>query len=135
MHTHGMVHEKDMESHRVDNNMESALIRRWPSIKRFINYWDTYPHGVSWQIIRLGFTLAIMNKWYVYSTDFILAFPRVDIKTDIYMRPPQVPNNFKTIDLPFINDQFLKVYKLLENLCGVKDIGHTWNCLFCSSLF
>ena len=31
----------------------------------FVDYWDTYSPVVSWQTIRLVFTLAIINNWYI----------------------------------------------------------------------
>jgi len=93
----------------------------------FIYYWDTYSTVVSWQTICLVFTLAIVNDWYIHSIDFVMAFPQAEIKTDIYMRPPQVPNYFKIPDLLSFAGRFTKVYKLIKKLYGLKDAGRTWN--------
>ena len=93
----------------------------------FVDYWATYSSVVSWQTIRLIFTLAIINKWTIRSIDFVLAFPQADIQTDIYMSPPKVPSDFVIPDLPKFTDRFTKVYKLLKNLYGLKDAGRTWN--------
>ena len=93
----------------------------------FVDYWDTYSPVVSWQTIRLIFVLAIVNKWYIHSIDFVLAFPQADVKTDIYMQPPKVPLNFPIPDLPRPSDRFFNVYKLVKNLYGLKDAGRTWN--------
>ena len=60
------------------------------------------------------------------SIDFVLAFPQADVKKDIYMQPPKVPTDFSIPDLPHFTDRFLKVYKLLKNLYGLKDAGRTW---------
>ena len=93
----------------------------------FVDYWDTYSPVVSWQTIRLVFTLAIVNNWYIHSIDFIMAFPQATVKTDIFMQPPRVPHDFKIPDLPSFTDRFTHAYKLLKNLYGLKDAGRTWN--------
>ena len=93
----------------------------------FVDYWDTYFPVVSWQTIRLIFTLAIVNDWHIHSIDFVLAFPQANIKADIYMRPPHVPPDFIIPDLPTYYDKVSKVYTLIKNLYGLKDAGRTWN--------
>ena len=93
----------------------------------FVDNWDTYSPIVSWQTIRLVFTLAIVNNWHIHSIDFVMAFPQADIKTDMYMRPPKVPHNFHIPDIPLFTDRFTKVYKLIKNLYGLKDASCTWN--------
>ena len=102
---------------------------------KFIDYWDTYSPVVSWQTIHLVFTLAIVIDWFIHSIDFVMVFPQADIKTDIYMRPPQVPNSFEIPDLPSFADRFIKVYTLIKNLYGLKNSGHTWNTHLKNSLF
>lgn len=93
----------------------------------FVDYWSTYSPVVSWNTIRLVFTLAIINQWHIRSIDFVLAYPQADIGTDIYMRPPKVPADFTIPDLSKYTDRFKKVYKLVKNLYGLKDAGRTWN--------
>ena len=93
----------------------------------FVDYWNTYSPVVSWQTIRLIFTLAIINNWHIHSIDFVMAFPQADIKTDIFMRPPTVPPDFIIPDLPSFVDRISNVYKLVKNLYGLKDAGRTWN--------
>ena len=93
----------------------------------FVDYWDTYSPVVSWQTIRLVFTLALINKWHIRSIDFVMAFPQADVQTDIFMKPPTVPHDFKIPDLPLFSDRFTKAYKLIKNLYGLKDAGRTWN--------
>jgi hypothetical protein len=68
----------------------------------------------------------LLNNWHMQSIDFVLAFPQAPIKTDIYMRPPKVPPDFKIPDVPTLSDRFTNVYKLLWNLYGLKDAGKTW---------
>lgn len=82
--------------------------------KEFIDYWDTYSPVVLWQRIRLTFILAIVNGWHIQSIDFVLAFPQADVKTDIYMQPPQVPPSFQIPDLPRPSNRFFHVYKLIN---------------------
>jgi hypothetical protein len=60
------------------------------------------------------------------SIDFVLAYPQAAIKTDIYMTPPKVPPDFVIPDLPTKQLRLGKVYKLLQNLYGLKDAGRTW---------
>jgi len=93
----------------------------------FVDYWDTYYPVVSWQTIRLIFTLAIVNNWHIHSINFVLAFPQADIQTDIYMKSPPVPYDFTIPDLPSPSDRLFKCYKLLKKLYGLKDAGRTWN--------
>ena len=95
--------------------------------KEFVDYWDTYSPVVSWQTIRLIFTLAIVNDWHIRSIDFVMAFPQADIKTDIYMKPPTVPAGFHIPDLPQPLDRFKYVYTLIKNPYGLKDAGRTWS--------
>ena len=59
------------------------------------------------------------------SIDFVLAYPQAPVKTDIFMQPPKVPPGFLIPDLPLLLDSFVKVYKLIRNLYGLKDAGHT----------
>ena len=91
-----------------------------------IDYWDTYSLVVSWSTVRLMIMFAILNDWHMESINFVLAFPQAPIKTDIYMRPPNIPSGFFIPDLPAFSDRFLSVYKLLMNLYGIKDAGKTW---------
>ena len=93
---------------------------------QFVDYWSTYSPVVSWSAVRLVMVIALINNWHMRSIDFVLAFPQANIKTDIYMQPPKVPPDFKIPDLPSFSDRFLKVYKLLKNLYGLKDAGKTW---------
>ena len=92
----------------------------------FIDYWTTYSPVVSWSTVRLLIIMALINEWYMQSIDFVLAYPQAAIKTDIYMKPPKVPPGFVIPDLPSITDRLYNVYKLLQNLYGLKDAGKTW---------
>ena len=93
----------------------------------FVDYWDTYSPVVAWQTILLVFTLANVNNWHIYSIDVVVDFPQAYVNTDIFMRPPKVPTDFKIPDLPGYADCFTKLYKLLKNIYRLKDTGRTWN--------
>jgi hypothetical protein len=92
----------------------------------YIDYWSTYLPVVSWHTVRLLIVMALLNDWHMQSIDFVLAYPQAPIKTDIYMRPPRMPQNFVIPYLPPFADRFTNVYKLLRNLYGLKDAGKTW---------
>jgi hypothetical protein len=94
--------------------------------KEFVDYWSTYSPVVSWNTVRLLVTFALLNDWHMQSIDFVLAFPQAPVKTDIYMKPPTVPDKFLIPDLPSLSDRASNVYKLLRNLYGLKDAGKTW---------
>ena len=93
----------------------------------FVDYWNTYSPVVSWQTVRLIFALAIANNWHIRSVDFVLAFPQAKVKTDIYLKPPNVLSEVCICDLQTPLDRLTKVYKLIHNLYGLKDAGKTWN--------
>ena len=69
---------------------------------------------------------ALLMNWHMESIDFVLAFPQAPVASETYMKPPKVPSGFKISDLPAPLDTRNKVYKLLQNLYGLKDAGHTW---------
>ena len=91
-----------------------------------IDYWSTYSPVVSWSTVRLMIVTALLLNWHMESIDFVLAFPQAPVATETYMRPPKVPPGFNISDLPNPSDCFTKVYKLLQNLYGLKDAGRTW---------
>eukprot|EP00980_Cylindrotheca_fusiformis_P020590 scaffold7642_cov88-Cylindrotheca_fusiformis.AAC.1 len=91
-----------------------------------IDYWSTYSPVVSWSTVRLMVVFALLNDWHMQSIDFVLAYPQAPVKTDIYMKPPRTPPGFVIPDLPSPLDRVSKVYKLIQNLYGLKDAGKTW---------
>jgi hypothetical protein len=93
---------------------------------QFVDYWSTYSPVVSWSTVRLLIIIAIINDWHMRSIDFVLAYPQAAVKTDIYMMPPKVPPGFVIPDLPTMSQRVSSVYKLLQNLYGLKDAGKTW---------
>jgi len=93
---------------------------------KFVDYWDTYSPVVSWNTVRLLLVISLINNWHMQSIDFVLAFPQAPVKTDIYLKPPRVPPGFQIPDLPKPADKFIKAYKLIKNLYGLKDAGRTW---------
>lgn len=56
-----------------------------------------------------------------------MAIPQAEVKTDIYMIPPKVPNDFNIPDLPNFTDRVTNTYKLDKKLYNLKDAGRTWN--------
>jgi hypothetical protein len=91
-----------------------------------VDYWSTYSPVVSWSTVRLMFIFALLNNWHIRSIDFVLAYPQAPIKTDIFMTPPKVPPDFVIADLPNPLARSTSLYKLLQNLYGLKDAGKTW---------
>ncbi|CAJ1933824.1 unnamed protein product [Cylindrotheca closterium] len=92
-----------------------------------VDYWNTYAPVVSWSTVCLVVIFALINDWHMESIDFVLAYPQAPIRTDIFMKPPKVPPNFTIPDLPKTADRSINVYKLLQNLYGLKDAGRTWS--------
>ena len=92
-----------------------------------VDNWETYPPFVSWSTVCLILVLALINNRTMRSTNFVMAFPQSDTKTDIYMKPPTVPSDLVIPDLPKFMDRFTHVYKLIKNLYGFKDAGFTWH--------
>ena len=62
-----------------------------------------------------------INNLHIKSIDLILALPKSPIKTDIYTKPPKSPKEFEIPDLPNFTDRYIYVYKLINNLYGLKD--------------
>ena len=58
--------------------------------------------------------------------EFISAFLKLPIKTDIYIKPSKLPTEFEIPDLPNFTDHYIYVYKLINNLYGLKDAIKTW---------
>ncbi|CAJ1948810.1 unnamed protein product [Cylindrotheca closterium] len=81
---------------------------------------------VSWSTVRLMVIFALINNWHMESIDFVLAYTQAPIKTNIFMQPPRVPPEFVITDMPWPGNRFTFVYKLLQNLYGLKDAGQTW---------
>ena len=70
--------------------------------------------------------MARINNFHTKHIEFILSSPISPIKTDIYMKPPKLPTEFEIPDLPNFTDHFIYVYKLINNLYGLKDNIKTW---------
>ena len=92
-----------------------------------VDYWEIYYPVVSWSTVRLILVLALINNWTMRSIDFLMAFPQAATKTDLYMKHPTVPSDFVIPDLPKFMDRFTHVYKIIKNIYGLKDAGHTWH--------
>ena len=92
-----------------------------------VDYWDTYSPVVSWSTVRLILTTSLIMDWHMEAVDFVLAYPQAPVQTDIFMKPPKVPQGFTIPDMPTPADRFSKVYKLIKNLYGLKDAGRTWH--------
>ena len=97
-----------------------------------VNYWLTYSPVVSWSTIQLAIILALIIKWHVQSVDFILLFPQAPVQTDIYVKPPQVPLDFKIQDLPKLWDRHTSMYQVLHDLYGLKNAGRTLGLNICT---
>ena len=69
--------------------------------------------------------IALINNWHMQSIDFVLAFTQAHVKTDIYMKPPKVPEDFEMPDLPKSTFRFIFIYKLINNLYSHKESCRT----------
>ena len=91
-----------------------------------IDFWSTYSPVVAWSTVRLVITLALVHGWHMESIDFVLAYPQAPCQSDVFLKPPKVPAGFEIPDLPDPRMRSTHVYKLLQNLYGLKDAGRTW---------
>ena len=83
-----------------------------------VNYYETYAPVVAWASVRTMFVISKLFKLHTRSIDFVMAYPQAEIKTNIYLHPP---------DGIMINNQGEDlVLKLRKNLYGLKDAGRTW---------
>ena len=108
MSPNDLVHEKRNPIGEIIKWKVRLLIGGRYSIK-FVDYWNIYSPAVSWKMIQLVCTLALVNNWYIHSIDCVLAFLYVDVKIYIYMSPPKVSKSFNIPDLPTFNDRITKV--------------------------
>ena len=53
-----------------------------------VHYWDTYSPVVNWMSVRSIIILSILIGIHTKSVDFVLAYNKSDLKTDIFMGPP-----------------------------------------------
>ncbi len=51
-----------------------------------VHYDNTFSPVVSWSRVRFMLTLSEVFGWHARQTNFVLAFPEADVKTDIYMQ-------------------------------------------------
>jgi hypothetical protein len=71
-------------------------------------------------LIWLLLVLSILDKWYTWQVNFILAYPQADIEFDMYMDLPS------GIETKYGNSK-MHVLKLLKNLYWQKQAGRVWN--------
>ncbi len=82
-----------------------------------VNYWETYAPVVNWLSVRTLLIISLMHDLEAKSVDFVLAFPQVELKKDVWM------------ELPFGFDVEGKrnyILKLNKNLYGLKDASRTF---------
>ena len=72
-----------------------------------MDYFNTYSPLVSWNTDILVLGMALINDCHMKFIDFVLAFPQAPVKTDIYIKPPKVPKDFK-------NPKFTEIELLLR---------------------
>ncbi|MBW0503497.1 hypothetical protein O181_043212 [Austropuccinia psidii MF-1] len=75
----------------------------------------TFAPTATFTLLQMLLTIVSLRKWYVNSFDFVVAYLNVDIKEDIWVRPPDglaVPPGFGC--------------KLWKALYGTKQAGHCW---------
>ena len=58
--------------------------------KKFgVNYFDTYATVVTWFAIRFMLIFALLFGWSLHQIDFVQAYPKVPIETDMFMELPK----------------------------------------------
>ena len=81
-----------------------------------VNYWDNYPPVFNWMSIRSMLTLSIIRELQTKSVDFVLAYTKADVKTEIFMEFP--------IGFGVEGDHHREWVIILDkNLYGLKDSG------------
>ena len=60
-----------------------------------------------------------MNKWHTRQIDFVLAYPQVDNKTELFMKLP------RGIELPGVSND-THCLRLKKNIYGQKQVGREW---------
>ena len=86
---------------------------------KYVDYWSTYSPVIEWPT-TLVFLIALINFLHMRSVDFIMAYPQIDVNTDVYLRSLRVLHDFTIPDLPSFGDSFTKVYHVLQNQYGLK---------------
>ena len=85
-----------------------------------VDYWETYALVVNWTSVRALLIVAQIHGLPSKSVDFVLAFPQVDLKEDVYMELP--------IGMALaLGDGRDKVLKLEKSLYGLKSAGKNWH--------
>ncbi len=100
------------------------------TIKR-IHYDETFSPVVAWATVRFMLTLSEVYYWHARQSDFVLAFPQADVKTDRYMN---IPENFRVESGKIALDENAShpakqnnVLKLVKNIYGLADEDLTWH--------
>ena len=82
-----------------------------------LHYWETYSPVVKWSSIWLFLTLTIVKGWHTWQVDFVLAFPKANIETNLYMA---IPRGFK-----FNESNKTHCLHLKKNLYGQKQLAES----------
>ena len=107
---YGRLKEK---GHRLKKKYKSRLNAHGGQTKAGIHYTDTYAPVVQWFTVRTLMILLILEKLDNRCINFVLAFPQVNIKVDVYM---QLLFGFEPPD-----NKHEYVLKLKKKMYGLKD--------------
>jgi len=85
-----------------------------------IDFFETYAPVVSWNTVRLVFTLATLKGLVSRQIDFVQAFPQAPLDDEVYM---QLPKGCITADE---GDASTHVLRLRRNIYGLRQAAMNW---------
>ena len=92
-----------------------------------VHYDLTYAPVASWTSVQLLMALTTLNGWHTKQIDYVLAFPKVPVEKELFMR---IPRGF---EVEGVDDPKNYMLKLHQNVYGQKQAGRVWNCYLVKS--
>ena len=80
----------------------------------------TYAPVISWGIIRLLMTIAMIKQWPTRQIDYVLAFPQAPIEKELFLK---IPKGYNIIN----DDKNQYALQINNNLYGQKQASRVWH--------